>query len=210
MTDLDKKRLEELQQRELRGIVIGGSAGSIDALNVILPSLAASLPVPVAVVVHLPPDRPSMLAELFAPRCEVAVRETADKDAAEPGVVFIAPPAYHLLIERDGVFSLSVDEPVHHSRPSVDVLFDSAAWAWRRAVLGILLSGANADGAAGLARIVEAGGVAWVQPPESSYATAMPRAGIAAVPEAHVLSLPEMASVLALFSRGRIAQQEAV
>lgn len=206
----DQSLAAELVRCGIRGIVIGGSAGAIDALNVLLPAVSRTLEVPVAIVVHVPPDRPSMLADLFAARCEIPVYEAADKAPVEPGCAFTAPPGYHLLVEKEGVFSLSVDEPVFHSRPSIDVLFDSAAWAWGGSVLGILLSGANADGAAGLARIADAGGIAWVQPPESAYAPTMPRAGIAAVPKAHVLDLAQMASALALFSRGRLAQQEAV
>ena len=108
-------------------VVIGASAGAVEALSVILPALPAGYPVPVAVVVHLPPDRPSIMAELFAARCRVAVREAEDKEPLVPGTVYFAPPDYHLLVEAAGHLSLSSEEPVRFSRPSIDVLFESAA-----------------------------------------------------------------------------------
>lgn len=210
MNELVRDTLAELNARELRAVVVGGSAGGIEALNALLPALSRNLAVPVAVVIHLPPDRPSMLPQLFETKCAVPVREAADKDTVEPGVVYFAPPGYHLLFERDGLFSLSVDEPVHHSRPSIDVLFDSAVWAFEGDVLGIVLSGANSDGAQGLSAIMARGGLGWVQLPSSAYATAMPEAASALCAKARVLSLDQMVAVLTQFSHEPLRRKGAI
>jgi two-component system, chemotaxis family, protein-glutamate methylesterase/glutaminase len=130
------------------------------------------------------------------PNSAEPVFEAEDKDLAEPGSVYVAPPDYHLLVDVGGRLSLSSDERVNLARPSIDVLFESAAWSFGAAVLGIVLSGANADGAAGLAAIRARGGSCWVQTPETAVAMAMPRAALDAVPDAQVLALTEMADAL--------------
>lgn len=173
-------------------VVLGGSAGAIEALLQILPHVPADLAVPMLAVLHVPSGRPSPLARMFASRCAVPVREAIDKQAIEPGVLLLAPPDCHLMVERDFSVALSVDEPVHHSRPSIDVLFESAAWAWGGRLLGILLSGASADGADGLATIAERGGLAWVQDPDTASSAFMPRAGLSATPAALSLSITSM------------------
>jgi len=124
------------------------------------------------------------------------VLEAEDKDLAEAGNVYVAPPDYHLLVDEGGQLSLSADERVNLARPSIDVLFESAAWAFGGALFGVVLSGANADGAAGLAAIRAGGGGCWVQAPETAAAVAMPRAALNAVPDALVLTLAEMADAL--------------
>jgi two-component system, chemotaxis family, protein-glutamate methylesterase/glutaminase len=177
-------------------IVIGGSAGAFEALSALLPGLAPDYPLPILIVVHLPPDRTSLFAELFRARCKIGVREAEDKEPIEPGVAYFAPPDYHLLVETDRRLSLSGEEPVLYSRPSIDVLFESAADAYGSGLIGVLLTGANSDGAGGLKTVVEAGGVAIVQSPKGAYAPAMPEAAIAACPEAHILSLNEIALYL--------------
>jgi two-component system chemotaxis response regulator CheB len=177
-------------------VVIGASAGAVEALSVILPALPAGYPVPVAVVVHLPPDRPSIMAELFAARCRVAVREAEDKEPLVPGTVYFAPPDYHLLVEAAGHLSLSSEEPVRFSRPSIDVLFESAADAVGPGLVAVVLTGANDDGAAGLRAVCAAGGAAVVQDPLGAQAGAMPAAALAACPGATVLSLPQIAAYL--------------
>jgi len=179
-----------------RAVVIGASAGAIQALSLILPELPADFPVPVLIVVHVPADRDNILAPLFAPRCRLAVREAEDKEPALPGVIYFAPPDYHLLVEADGTLSLSTDEPVLYSRPSIDVLFESAADAFGEALLGIVLTGASTDGADGLKAICDAGGLALVEEPETAYADTMPLAAIAACPAARVLTLDAIAEYL--------------
>jgi two-component system chemotaxis response regulator CheB len=124
------------------------------------------------------------------------VREVEDNDVAEPRSIYLAPPDYHLLVDDSLRLSLSVEEPVNLARPSIDVLFESAAWAFGPRLLAVVLSGANADGAAGLTAIDRAGGLCWVQAPESALAGRMPRAALAAVPGARVLSVQQMLEVL--------------
>lgn len=177
-------------------VVIGASAGALETLSLILPSLPANYPLPVMVVVHLPADKKSILAELLQARCEVAVREAEDKEPAVAGTVYFAPPDYHLLVENDHTLSLSDDEPVLYSRPSIDVLFESAADAYGQGLIGIVLTGANHDGAIGLKAIAEAGGTVIVQNPESAYATAMPEAAILQCPTARVSTPADIASFL--------------
>lgn len=174
--------VEPLRRRPPRVVAIGASAGAVEALGALLPRLPATLPLFGAIVVHVPADRRSALPELFAQRCAIATREAEDKLVPVPGTVYFAPPDYHLLVERDGTLALSVDDPVHHSRPSIDVLFDAVALAFGAEALGILLSGASQDGAAGLAHIRAVGGHTWVQTPESAQMALMPRAALALAP----------------------------
>lgn len=155
-------------------VVIGASAGAVEALGVLLPALPESLAIPVVVVVHLPPSRPSLMAELFAPRCKLRVREAEDKQDVEAGTIWFAPPNYHLLIEQERSFALSVDEPVNFSRPSIDVLFESASEVYRERLLALVLTGANHDGARGAELVRRGGGLLGVQDPSTATAPTMP------------------------------------
>ena len=177
-------------------VVIGASAGALEVLSSLLPALPSDYRLPILIVVHLPPDKTNLFAELLRARCAIRVREAEDKEPIEPGVVYFAPPDYHLLVEEDKRLSLSDDEPVLFSRPSIDVLFESAADAYAGGLIGVVLTGANSDGANGLKAVVEAGGVAVVQSPGSAYAVAMPEAAIAACPAARVLPVNEIAAYL--------------
>jgi two-component system chemotaxis response regulator CheB len=154
-------------------IVLGASAGGVQALSELLPALPGGAQVSVFVVLHLPRDRPSLLADVFSHRCALAVREAQDKEPVAPGTVYFAPANYHLLIDEGPQLALSVDEPVHHSRPSIDVLFESAAEIYRERLLGVILTGANEDGAAGLAAVHDAGGITVIQEPQSAQASLM-------------------------------------
>lgn len=180
-------------------IVIGASAGAIDALSAILPRLPKNYPLPVMVVIHIPGDQKSLLVELFSARCQMKVQEPDDKEPIRGGVIYLAPPDYHLLIEQNKVLSLSNEEPVSYCRPSIDVLFDSAADAYKNAVVGVILTGANHDGAEGLRRIAEVGGETLVQEPNSAFATAMPEAALASTPAAHRMGLNQIAEFLLQF-----------
>jgi two-component system chemotaxis response regulator CheB len=177
-------------------LVIGASAGAIEALSVILPSVPLAARIPVVVVVHLPPNRPSLLPDLFTPRCRALAREPEDKHPASPGTIWFAPPNYHLLLERDRSFSLSVDEPVRFSRPSIDVLFESTADAYGADSCAIVLTGANEDGARGARAIRDAGGLVVVQDPDTADAKEMPRAVIALANPQLIASLPEIAEFI--------------
>ena len=169
-------------------IVIGASAGAVEALLRILPALPETGPA-VLVAVHIPPDRDNRLIPLLQPRCAIRIKEAEDKEPALPGTVYFAPPDYHLLVERSGALALSSEELVNYSRPSIDVLFETAADAWGEALTGVILTGANQDGAAGLAAVHRAGGLALVQDPAGAAASAMPEAALAACPAARALSL---------------------
>ena len=182
--------------RPERAVAIGASAGAVQALLALLPSLPGDFAWPVFVVVHVPPGRRNALAALFAERCALAVREAEDKEPILPGTVYLAPPDYHLLVETPASLSLSADAPVSFARPSVDVLFESAAEAYGRGLTAIVLTGANADGAKGLATVAALGGHAIVQDPPEASAPAMPRAALDACPAASVMGLGEIAGWL--------------
>ncbi len=160
-------------------IAIGGSAGAFDGLIQLLPALPETLTAAVVIVIHVPAERNTGLAQVPGGSSRLRVCEAEDKMPMRAGVIYVAPPDYHLLVEADGSLALSADEPVHFSRPSIDVLFQSAAHAFGKRALGILLSGASADGADGLAAIRARGGVTWVQRPESAAAPVMPEAALA-------------------------------
>ena len=177
-------------------VVIGASAGAVEALSIILPALPSRYKLPVIIVVHIPADKTSILPELFRTRCNIDVQEAEDKESICSGVAYFAPPDYHLLIEMDKSLSLSNDEPVLYSRPSIDVLFESAADAYGPSLVAVLLTGANRDGAEGMKAVVKSGGMAVIQRPDTAFASAMPEAAIAACPGARILSLEEIAAYL--------------
>jgi len=180
----------------IAAVVIGASAGGVEALSAVLPALPTGLRPPVFVVLHLPRDRPSVLADIFAAKCQVPVREAADKDDIAAGTIYFAPPDYHLLIERDQTLALSSDEAVHHSRPAIDVLFESAAEVYGRSLLGVVLTGGNADGAAGLDAVRQRGGVTAVQDPDGAHSPYMIEAALARGAADYVLPLAGIADLL--------------
>lgn len=180
----------------IKAIAIGASAGAVQALQAILPRLPVGYPLPVLVIVHVPPDRSNVLLPLFQAKCRIPVKEAEDKEPMVGGVIYFAPSDYHLLVEADGALALSNDEPVNYSRPSIDVLFESAADAYGPALVGVILTGANNDGAAGLKAVTDAGGVAIVEDPAQAYASAMPAAALDAVSTAKVMTLDAIASYL--------------
>jgi two-component system chemotaxis response regulator CheB len=178
-------------------IVIGGSAGSLQALNTILPALTAGPESPpVLVALHLHRNTPTSLAQLFAATCATQVREAEDKETMLHGAVYFAPPDYHLLVNKGEWLSLSIDPPVNFCRPSIDILFESASVAFGPQVLGVILSGANDDGAAGLAAIAAAGGTAVVQDPECAASARMPSAALKKCANARSLKVDEIATLL--------------
>ena len=180
----------------IQAVAIGASAGGVQALLHILPKLPADYSLPVLIVVHVPPDKDNPLVPLFQARCQVQVKEAEDKEAAIAGVVYFAPSDYHLLVEADGSLSLSSDELVNHSRPSIDVLFESAADAFGSALAAVVMTGANDDGALGLRAVIESGGAGVVEDPEFAYAPTMPAAALRASPGAETLTLDGIASHL--------------
>ncbi len=190
-------------KRRPRAIVIGASAGAIDALGKILPMLRDPMLVPVIVVVHLSPRQPSLLPSIFQSATPLRVREPVDKEPVDGGTIWFAPSDYHLLVEKSRVFSFSTGTPVNFSRPSIDVLFASAADAFGAELCGVVLTGANEDGAEGVRAIREGGGIVVVQDPGTAEAAVMPRAAIAATEPDMIGSPSKIGEFLATFLRGR-------
>jgi two-component system, chemotaxis family, protein-glutamate methylesterase/glutaminase len=177
-------------------IVVGTSWGGLSALGRLLEHVPDELDLPVVVAQHRGPDSiEGALRTSLQRRVGRPVRDVDDKDPIERGHVYLAPPDYHLLVER-GSFALSVDERIRYARPSIDVLFESAAYAYGAGVIGVILTGANEDGAAGLRRIAERGGAAIVQDPATAERRTMPDAAIAAA-DVTVLRLEEIGPHLA-------------
>jgi two-component system, chemotaxis family, protein-glutamate methylesterase/glutaminase len=191
-------------QRAVQALVIGGSAGSVEGLSAILPALQPDCGIAVFVVMHLPRERPSLLVNIFAHKCQLRVAEAQDKQPIEPGNIYFAPPDYHLLIDEGPQLALSADELVHFSRPSIDVLFESAADVYADRLIGIVLSGANSDGAAGLRAIQNAGGLTLVQDPKTAVATTMPEAALTAAPGSASLTFSQLFGLLRGVLAGRI------
>lgn len=184
-----------LTARGIEAIVVGGSAGAIAALEELLPGLPAGGP-PVLAVIHLSPTSPSYLSQIFGARCAMRVCEASPAMPIERGVVYFAPANYHLLVEPDRRCALSVEPPVHFSRPSIDVLLESAADVYGPRLAAVVLSGANHDGAEGLRAVAQAGGLVLVQQPDTARVRVMPDAALAAVPGARVLPVTAMLGVL--------------
>ena len=161
-----------------QAIIVAGSAGGVEALIKVLPGLPEGMQTPVICMLHLPANRDSRLAELFAARLPVPVREAADKQAIDDGTLYFAGSGYHLSVEQDRTFSLSCEAPVHFARPAIDVLMTSAADVYGAGLMAILLTGANHDGAAGMARIHDRGGLTVVQDPAEAQVSTMPQRAI--------------------------------
>jgi two-component system chemotaxis response regulator CheB len=188
--------IEAAAARAIEAVVIGASAGGFEALLAILKGLPPTYPMPLVAVLHLPDHHDSRLAELFGYRLQVQVREARDKEPLAPGTLYFAPSGYHLSIENDRSFSLSGEDRVSYARPSIDVLFASAADAYGPSLAGILLTGANYDGAAGLAGMQVAGGLTIVQHPGSAEVPTMPEAAIRRMTPDLILPLAEIHSLL--------------
>ncbi len=175
--------------------VIGTSWGGLAALTELLGALPADFSVPIAVVQHRSKESEQLLPRLLQDATDLTVCEMDDKDPLVPGTVHLAPANYHALIDT-GLVTLSVEDPVRFSRPSIDLLFISAADTYRAGTIGIVLTGANEDGSRGLDHIVKRGGLALVQDPKTAEIPIMPAAAIKLVPSAEVLSLAGIASRL--------------
>lgn len=189
-------------QRAFAAVVIGGSAGGINAMTSIVATLPANLPLPVIVVLHQGTDPSPGWVDHLGSRCRLPVIEAADKMPLTPGMVHCAPAGYHLLLEREGSLALSVDEKINFVRPSIDLLFSSAAEAFGPALIGIILTGANDDGARGLADIAARGGLALVQSPPTAEWPTMPEAALQATPQALTVDLDRMGETLVGLIRG--------
>ena len=171
-----------------RAVVIGGSAGGVEALSIVLSEFPPNFPLPILVVQHLHPSDNGSFVSYIARMVCLPVLEPCDKEKIECGCIYTAPANYHMLVERDGTISLSVDERVNWSRPSIDVLFESAALAWGGAVVAVILSGANSDGTKGMQAVREAGGLTIAQDLATAEYPIMPKAAMAAGVVDEVLS----------------------
>jgi two-component system chemotaxis response regulator CheB len=173
----------------IEAIVIGASAGGVEALLNILSPLREGFVLPIIVVLHLPDGRRSQLAEVFARRVSMPVLEAHDKTRVEAGTLYFAAPGYHLSVEQDRSFSLSLEARVHYSRPAIDFLFESAADAYGPALAAMLLTGANQDGARGLAQVKRRGGLTIVQDPDEAQVATMPLAALDMHQPDHILPI---------------------
>jgi len=175
-----------------KAIVIGSSAGGINALTKVLSVLPADFPLPIVIVQHLHPESGHHLPHILGTKSALKIKQADEKELIKKGWVYLAPPNYHLLIEEDFTFSLSLESPVNYSRPSIDVLFESAIYAYRQHLIGVILTGANHDGSLGLKKIKETGGFTIVQDPKTAEADAMPKAAIEATIIDKILPLQDI------------------
>ena len=187
---------QESIKKRYKGIAVGASAGGGQALAEILSGLPADYGSPILVVQHLHPADDGVFASRLNRETDISVVTPCDKEKIQPGRIYIAPANYHMLVERNGAIALSVDEKVNWSRPSIDVLFESAAHAWEEAVIAILLSGANADGTKGMGVVKKAGGLTIAQDPATAKVPTMPQAAIAAGVVDRVMTLEEILKLL--------------
>jgi two-component system chemotaxis response regulator CheB len=185
-----------MQNTKYECLVIGASAGGSEAISIILGALPPDLAIPIIIVQHIASDGGKLMLQRLSSLSSLPVKEADEKERIYPGQVYLAPANYHLLIEEDHTFSLSVDEKVSYSRPAINVLFETAAEVYRERLVGIVLSGANADGAQGLKRIQELGGFTIVQNPETAHTRIMPEAALNACQADMVLDIPEIAPFL--------------
>lgn len=186
-------------------MVIGASAGGVDALFRLFGGLPADFALPLVAVLHLPENHESQLVDLFARRLTIPVCEARDKAPVEAGTLYFAAAGYHLSIEQDRTFALSREAPRNFSRPSIDILFDSASDAYRECLAGVLLTGANQDGAEGLAHIGREGGLTIVQDPAEAAVSTMPEAAIALRAPDHILPLREIHALLSRMGTQHVA-----
>lgn len=192
---------EQAELPAVQAVVIGASAGGVEALLTLTRNIRPGFRLPILVVLHLPEERSSQLAQVFQNRLPIPVREARDKEAIAPGTLYFAPAGYHLSVENDLSLSLSQEDKVFYSRPSIDILFTSAADAYGPGLAGMLLTGANDDGANGLARIKAFGGLTVIQNPQTAVAQAMPEAGLRLQTPDYLLSLTDIRALLTQLER---------
>lgn len=176
--------------------MIGSSAGGLNALKTIFRGLSKRFNIPLIIVQHISPDAENYLIQILHDLRKLKVKEADEKERPVPGVAYLAPPNYHLLLEADRTFTLTIDERVNYARPSIDVLFETAAEAYKDKLIGIILTGANNDGSQGLKKIKDFGGLTIVQDPETAEVESMPRAAIQTAVVDHIIPLDEIAAFL--------------
>ena len=177
-------------------IVIGVSSGGMNAMKVMFSLLPKEFNTPIIIVQHISSQSENLWIRLLNDKSNLYIKEADEKESIENGKVYIAPPNYHLLIERDKTFSLTIDERVNYARPSIDVLFESAAEAYKNKLIGVILTGSNNDGTKGLKRIKEYGGLTIVQDPATAESSYMPASAIAVVQMDYILTLENIIKLL--------------
>ena len=181
------------KKRKYEAIVIGVSAGGMTALNTILPALPKDFSLPILIVQHISPRSENYLVHILNNSCKLNVKEADEKEKIIAGKIYLAPPNYHLLVEEDFTISLSTEERVSYARPSINVLFETAAIAYKNSLIGIILTGANNDGSSGLKMIKDYGGYTIVQNPKTAEVESMPKAAIKATKTNNVFELEKIA-----------------
>jgi len=177
-------------------IVIGCSMGGFSALETLLKELPAEFPLPIITVQHISSDSDNYLVKYLNEKCDIIVKEVEEKENLQPGTVYFPPPDFHVLIEEDKTFTLSVEDKVNFSRPSIDVLFETAAFCCKEKTIGIILTGGNGDGTEGLKLIKSKGGLTIVQDPNEAEVDIMPKIAISNVNPDYILKLKEISGLL--------------
>ena len=184
------------EPQKIKAIVVGASAGGLVALKELLPALPGTFSWPVLVVQHMSPHSDNYMTRMLNDLSQLTIKEADEKEPILPGTVYIAPPDYHLLVEADFTLSLSMEEKVNYSRPSIDVLFETAADVYGPHLMGIVLTGASADGANGLLAVKKKGGFTIVQHPDDAESPTMPKAAIERASPHKILSLDKIIALL--------------
>jgi two-component system, chemotaxis family, protein-glutamate methylesterase/glutaminase len=177
-------------------IVIGVSSGGLNAMKIMFSLLPADFSIPIVIVQHIGARSENIWIQLLNDKCNLEIKEADEKEEIEKGKIYIAPSNYHLLIEQDKTFSLTVDERVNYARPSIDVLFETAAEAYQERLIGVVLTGSNNDGSKGIKRIKECGGLTIVQQPDTAESSYMPESAIATIQPDYILPLEEIIKLL--------------
>jgi two-component system chemotaxis response regulator CheB len=186
---------------QYEAIVIGVSSGGMNAMNILFSLLPKDFNTPIIIVQHIGARSDTQLIKLLNDKSNVSIKEADEKEKIEQEKVYIAPPNYHLMIEKDKTFSLTIDERVNYARPSIDVLFESAAEAYKDKLIGVVLTGSNNDGTNGIKRIQECGGLTIIQDPDSAESSYMPASAITAIKPDYILSLEDIIKLLIKFDR---------
>ncbi|MFZ4855406.1 MAG: chemotaxis protein CheB [Desulfuromonadaceae bacterium] len=182
--------------RQFKALAIGVSTGGVVALKYLLGALPADLPLPVLIVTHITPDSADGMAVLLNTLCSIRVKEADERESITSGTAYLAPANYHLLVERGGTLALSIDPPVNYARPSVNVLFESAAAAYGPRLIGVILTGAGSDGSKGLLKIKNCGGITIVQDPADAEMDSMPKSALQLLQADYIVPLKELPDLL--------------
>ena len=189
--------------RNCEALIIGGSAGILEVLLKVLPDLDTDLAFPVLIVIHRKNGADSLLPELLSGRTRLTVKEAEEKELLLPGVIYIAPSDYHVLVEMDHTLSLDYSEKINYSRPAIDASFQTAAEVYQDRLACILLSGSNADGVDGLKYVKQWGGMVVIQNPDNAQVAYMPNQAKSQVKIDHILNAEDMAEFINLLSQSK-------